>query len=167
MPAHLYCHSCGTAYATVAWPRSCSHCGRVTYRNPLPVAVVLQPVERGLLLVRRGLGVATGKLALPGGYLEASETWSVGAARELREETGLRIDPIGLRVCGVYSAGDDSLLIFALAPAIAAADLPDFVATAETLERPIADGPTDLAFSSHTAMMRRYFAGSLTTLEGC
>jgi hypothetical protein len=35
-----------------------------------------------------------GKLALPGGHLEMHETWEVCAAREVEEETGLKIENI-------------------------------------------------------------------------
>lgn len=165
MPAsHSFCHACGLAYPPpLAWPRACSHCKQVTYHNPLPVAVVLQPVDDGLLAIRRGVG---GKLALPGGFLEAGETWAAGAAREVWEETGLTLDPAGLRGCGVFSAAGDTLLIFTLARPLTAADLPPFVPTAETVERLVADGPLDLAFTSHTEMMRRFFAGLLTPVEG-
>ncbi|MFD5461122.1 NUDIX hydrolase, partial [Streptomyces olivaceus] len=50
-----HCSSCGTPYGegVSGWPRTCPACGTVAYRNPLPVAVALQPVydEQGTALV--------------------------------------------------------------------------------------------------------------------
>ena len=45
-----YCSHCGTAFpADAPWPHRCLHCGNATYRNPLPVSVVLLPIDDGLL----------------------------------------------------------------------------------------------------------------------
>ena len=163
---HSYCHYCGAVHIANDWPRKCRGCGNITYRNPLPVAVVLQPVGNGLLVIRRGAGYSAGNLALPGGYLEAGETWTEGAARELFEETGVRVDPATLRACGVHSSRDHSLALFVLSNPIEPSALPAFTATTETLERIVASEPIELTFSSHTRMMQRFFAGTLTPLEG-
>ena len=47
----------------------------------------------GLLVVRRGITPGLGELALPGGYIGMGETWQEAGAREVWEETGLRLDP--------------------------------------------------------------------------
>lgn len=57
---------------------------------------------RRLLWVQRGLEPQRGKWAIPGGFLENGETLAEGAARELREETGIVMPPTGLRL---YMAG--------------------------------------------------------------
>src|SRR5689334_16631711 len=93
--ANSHCGYCGSAYPSgVGWPRECPGCGETTWRNPLPVAVVLLPVQAeggrsGLVVVRRDIEPARGELALPGGFIETGETWQEAAVRELREETGL------------------------------------------------------------------------------
>ncbi len=65
-----------------------------------PIFVTVDAVVRcaeHVLLVRRGAHPGRGQWALPGGFLETSETLQEGAIRELREETGLAIDPEALR----------------------------------------------------------------------
>ena len=50
---------------------------------------------RRVALIRRGAPPALGLLSLPGGRLELGETMAACAAREAREETGLRVDVEG------------------------------------------------------------------------
>ena len=58
-------------------------------------------IERGrVLLVRRGHPPQAGEWSIPGGVLEVGETLREAAVREVREETGLRVDPLVL--LGVY-----------------------------------------------------------------
>ena len=154
-----HCGFCGHAYpADAPWPRTCGSCGQVTYRNPLPVAVALVPVDSGLLVVRRGIEPSIGKLALPGGYINWGETWQAACAREVAEETGLAIDPAKIREFAVRSAPDGTLLVFGLAAPWQRATLPPFKRDAETLECLVLDEPAELAFSLHTAVVAEYFA---------
>ena len=80
-----HCSACGARYpARAGWPRLCEACGHVAYRNPVPVVVLVVPVEdAGVLTVRR-TQPPTG-LALPSGYIEYGEAWQDAAARELEE----------------------------------------------------------------------------------
>jgi hypothetical protein len=48
-------------------------------------------------------------------------------------------------------------LVFGLAPALAAKDLPDFIPNAETSEILVIDAPQELAFSLHTQVIQEYF----------
>jgi len=156
---HAYCSFCGYPFADEApWPRVCAHCDNITYRNPLPVSVIVQPVDDGLLVARRAIEPAKGELALPGGFVELPETWREAGARELLEETGVAVDPAALEVVDVYSAPDGTLLIFGLAPPLTAADLPPFRPGDESSERVILREPADLAFPYHTRVVAAYFA---------
>jgi ADP-ribose pyrophosphatase YjhB (NUDIX family) len=49
-----------------------------------------------VLLVRRGKEPLRGQWSLPGGLLEVGEALVDGAAREVREETGLTVEPVEL-----------------------------------------------------------------------
>jgi ADP-ribose pyrophosphatase YjhB (NUDIX family) len=155
-----HCTFCGTAYPNgiAGWPRSCGHCRNTSYRNPLPVAVVLQPVGDGLLVIRRGIEPRKGFLALPGGYVDFNEPWQHAAVRELHEETGIVADPAAVTLFDLRSATDNTLVIFALTPPLALADLAAFEPTDETTERAVVEKPAELAFPLHTDVMLAYFA---------
>jgi 8-oxo-dGTP diphosphatase len=49
-----------------------------------------------VLLVRRGTEPLLGKWTLPGGMLEVGESLTAGVVREVREETGLTVEPLEL-----------------------------------------------------------------------
>jgi ADP-ribose pyrophosphatase YjhB (NUDIX family) len=148
---HAHCSWCGAAFtAAQPWPRACAACGQTSYLNPTPVAVAVQPVDNGLLVVRRGIPPAVGRLALPGGFIDAGESWQAATVRELREETGLTANPDGVRVFDTWSAPDGTLLVFGLLPAITAADVPTSAANDETQGWQVLDGPTGLGFDLHT-----------------
>lgn len=169
MPRDTFCSYCGTRFADpTTYPRMCTACGAQTWANPIPVAVVLLPVtdgaRTGLLVVRRAIP-PVGKLALVGGFIEEHEAWQVCAARELREETGVAIDPGALEPLWFASSAPrpDRVLLFSLAPAIDASALPPFIPSAEVSQRgiwfgPGAGGPDDqLGFPLHAEAARAYF----------
>ncbi len=159
---HTYCSYCGQPYGPDAiWPRHCRHCDNTTFRNPLPVAVVLQPVDGGVLTVRRTIEPRSGWLALPGGYIDWGESWQAAGAREMWEEAGLQIDPAGLREFRVFSAGNSTLMIVARATPLSLADLPPFVPNGEADERIILTEPQELAFPLHTEVLAAFLKGEL------
>ena len=49
-----------------------------------------------VLLVRRGTEPMKGRWTLPGGLLELGESLADGVVREVREETGLEVEPVEL-----------------------------------------------------------------------
>src|ERR1039457_1144576 len=57
-------------------------------------AVVVK--EGRVLLIRRGNEPMKGRWSLPGGMLELGESLTDGVAREVREETGLIVEPVEL-----------------------------------------------------------------------
>lgn len=155
-----HCSYCGAAYAAEQpWPRACPVCGAISYRNPLPVAVAVVPLDGGLLTIRRGIEPHLGQLALPGGFVELGERWQDAAARELYEETGLRCDAEAIEELRVLSAPDGTLLVFGLAPEWPADALRAFQPSAETTEAVVVRAPTELAFPLHTQVLREYLSG--------
>ena len=153
-----HCSYCGAAFAAEQpWPRLCASCGNTTYVNPLPVAVVLLPVDDGLLLVRRAIPPHVGKLALPGGYINLGESWQAAGARELLEETGVAIDPAELRDFRALSAPDGTVLIFGLARPRASSELPAFVLSDEASECVIGRAGDEIAFELHRQAIEQFF----------
>lgn len=164
-----YCSHCGTAFTPpLSYPRTCPKCKTQIWANPTPVSVVLVPVNHngrtGLLVVRRGIEPKLGKLALVGGFLEEHETWQVGGAREVREETGVVVDPAKLTPFWFTSTEPkpNRVLLFSLAEAQDAAKLAPHTPNPETLERGLIFGPDGLedvfAFPLHIQAARRLFA---------
>ena len=159
MTKNSHCSFCGALFAPdQPWPRRCNACGNVTYVNPLPVAVMLLPIGGGLLLIRRTNAPHIGKLGLPGGFIELGETWQEAGAREVREETHAEIDPAQVTLFDVRSAPDGTVLIFGLAPPLASSVVDSFAPTNETSALVVAHAPLELAFSTHTETMARWFA---------
>lgn len=166
-----FCSYCGAAYAPpLAYPRTCpsADCGVQVWANPIPVSVVLVPVRHerreGLLVVRRAIEPRRGLLALVGGFVEESETWQAAGAREVREETGVEIDPERLETFWFTSTEPrpNRILLFSAAPPIDASRMPPPLVNAETSERGIVFGPRGLeevfAFPLHVHVAQRWFA---------
>lgn len=156
MQPHTFCSYCGVKHTYEMWPRTCGACGQTTFRNPVPVTVLLLPVgDKGLLTVRRSNPPHIGELALPGGFLEFGETWQEGAARELREETGIHISPTDVRVFELASATNGNLLLFCRASGIK--ELPAFTPNEEVSEIVVITEPVPLAFPTHMQMARKFW----------
>jgi ADP-ribose pyrophosphatase YjhB (NUDIX family) len=64
----------------------------------VPLVGVGAMVEDGgrVLLVRRGREPLKGHWSLPGGLIEVGESLHAGVVREVREETGLEVEPVEL-----------------------------------------------------------------------
>ncbi|WP_031155987.1 NUDIX domain-containing protein [Streptomyces xanthophaeus] len=169
MPAQLkdsHCSTCGAPYGSTAWPRTCTACGATAYRNPLPVAVALLPVEdehgTGLVVITRTIEPALGGIALPGGFMDFGEDWREAVVRELREETGITADADEVTLADALSSPAGHLLLFGLLTPRPAADLPASKPTDETTGWHVLRTPEDLAFPLHTQATSNWFAGTYT-----
>ncbi|MBQ0829602.1 NUDIX domain-containing protein [Streptomyces tagetis] len=160
-----HCSCCGTPYGddVTGWPRACPACGTVAYRNPLPVAIALQPVYdtqgTGLVVITRTVEPAYGGVALPGGFVDDREDWRHAVVRELKEETGIETASREVRLADAMSSPDGHLLLFGLLPERPADDLPPFTVTDETGARDLLRRPEELAFPLHTLAVRAWFEG--------
>lgn len=160
-----HCSSCGAPYGegVTDWPRTCPACGTVAYRNPLPVAVALQPVYdtkgAALVVVTRTIPPGEGRLALPGGFIDEREDWRQAVVRELKEETGIDAAARDVRLVDAMSSSDGHLLLFGSLPERPADGLPASAATDETAGWELIRRPEELAFPLHTRAVRAWFEG--------
>lgn len=165
-----YCRRCGSA-ATFRVPpgdsrerATCDHCCTVAYDNPkIVVAVLLYEGDR-VLWIRRGTPPYAGCWALPAGFVECGETMPEAASREVREETGLTVDPTRWSLYGVLSLPDINEVYISLsaplpdhgyAPSSEATELRMFTQPEiATLELGYPDPTYDLVMEAYEALAR-------------
>ena len=144
-------------------PFRCSACQFTYFFNPAIAAAAFITNPDGLVLfIRRAKEPAKGKLALPGGFIDAGETAEQAVRREAREEVGLELASISYLSShpNTYPYRDVSypvLDFFFLAEAQdgQAATALDGVASYSWLE-PAEVNPDDLAFASIRAAWECY-----------
>lgn len=152
------CSYCGTRFpVSDSWPKCCQLCGNTSYLNPLPVVVLLVPVDGGLVVARRNIEPCKGTFVLPGGYLDLGETWQQGARREMFEETGIMVNLDGITLYDVSNGLDNTLVIVGLAANQPVSCLQPF-SSDETQEICLIREPVQLGFPLHNLLVWRYFA---------
>ena len=116
----------------------------------------------GLLGVRRGIAPQIGGIAFPGGYVDQFELPIEAASRELKEETGLVIDSINLRLIKEHKTIHNQILMFyesekkiELDEAISAFDL--FGDKVESDGILVINKQSQMCFSSHEEIKHRIF----------
>lgn len=90
-----FCPKCGSPRFVVNDEKSkrCESCGFTYYLNPAAATVALIENEQGeWCVVRRAKDPAKGTLDLPGGFSDLYESSEEGVAREVMEETGLKVE---------------------------------------------------------------------------
>ena len=105
-----FCPNCATPLQLVAQLEDggeksrlrCPPCGWTHWNNPTPVlAAVIELADRdGQVLLARNAAWPGKMFALITGFMEAGETPEQGIAREVLEETSLKVD--ALKLIGVY-----------------------------------------------------------------
>jgi 8-oxo-dGTP diphosphatase len=102
---------------------TCPSCGWVYYLNPTPTVQAWIDRDGSYLALRRNEEPLKGRWNLPGGFVEPDESGPEAITREVREETGLRIEVRGL--IGIfasrYGEGEDEQPILDIAFACALA----------------------------------------------
>ncbi len=96
LDAWRFCPACAAKVEVEEGRAKCAACGFVRYANSAPTANALCTDELGrVLLGRRAVEPDKGLWDIPGGFLEEGEHPLDGIRRELREETGLEVEPLG------------------------------------------------------------------------
>ncbi len=109
-----YCPECGSSHFEVNNEKSkkCTDCGFVYYFNPSSVTVAL------ILTTKTSCSFAAvpknlpGMPHLPGGFIDMNETGEEGVAREVLEETGLKVQQ------AVYQFSLPNIYIYSVFPSI-------------------------------------------------
>ncbi|MHA6722025.1 NAD(+) diphosphatase [Sphingomonas sp. RS2018] len=89
---HRFCANCGhgTAMIRAGWARKCGGCGTEHFPRTDPVVIMLAEYE-GRALVGRGRGFPPGRYSALAGFVEPGESVEEAVAREVCEETGVRV----------------------------------------------------------------------------
>ncbi len=120
MLGHTYCPHCAAPLQTRAIGGrdrpACPACRYVQF-NSVSLGVGGVVVQAGrVLLIRRGQNPGRDRWTLPGGYVEADETFDDACLREVEEETGLVCRNLGLLAVRHRLHTPDIYAAFLLAP---------------------------------------------------
>ena len=88
-----YCPSCGgrTSIIEAGWARRCSDCATVHFPRTDPAVIMAVTDTSDRLLLVRGATWAPRRYSVVAGFVEAGESVEAAVAREVWEETGLRV----------------------------------------------------------------------------
>lgn len=87
----------------------CASCERILYSDPKLAVAAIIPLEKGIVLVRRGIYPAYGKWSFPAGYVNRGEVVERALEREVLEETELVVEAEWL--VGLYSEPDQAVVL--------------------------------------------------------
>lgn len=88
------CPRCGSRLEHAERSVHCPACGLEEYANPAPTAsAVIRDEEGRILLARRAAEPGAGLWDLVGGFFDEGEDTLAALRREVREETGLDVEP--------------------------------------------------------------------------
>ena len=88
-----FCPSCASTDFTFPENRRflCNACGFTYYHNIAAAVAIVFTFEDKILFAVRNIDPDKGKLDLPGGFIDPSETAETAACREIEEELGISI----------------------------------------------------------------------------
>ena len=120
---HRFCAQCGagTHIAKGGWQRNCSACSAQHFPRTDPVTIMLAEYE-GRLMLGRGKGWPEGSFSALAGFVEPGETIEEAVAREVFEESGVRVRDVtyvasqpwpfpSQMMIGCHSYADDDALV--------------------------------------------------------
>lgn len=101
-----FCPRCSGTLVAEENHLRCEACGERYWSNSLPAVQGLFERDGRVLLARRGIEPRLGYWDLPGGFAEEGEDPADAVRRELREETGLEVEPAELMRIDIEPYGD-------------------------------------------------------------
>lgn len=157
-----FCSECGTQYVDAhQYPINCSNCGHIVWKNPIPVACILQPMtdgkKVGLLVLKRAIEPHLGGWSLPGGFMDDNgENAEEGAMRELFEETGIKLR-MAPKLLNSVATKRGQVLFLCESNQVLTYDPSAITLCPENSDFRVAWEPEDLAFPIHREAMRLWF----------
>lgn len=166
---HTYCGFCGSKFTEqTKYPRKCFTCYQDTFSNPLPAIATAIKVwspksqgynrQWGVLIEKRAIEPQKGEWCLVGGYQDNSETWQETTSREASEEVGISLLPASFELIDVIAQPlpkDEYAVLFrSVSIPILYREQIKFVLNDEVSEIDIAYEPQELAFRSHTELLK-------------
>jgi ADP-ribose pyrophosphatase YjhB (NUDIX family) len=143
---------------------SCIECEFVHWDNPKPVTATVVPMNGGIVLVKRKFEPYVGYWCLPGGFIESAEHPAESAAREVLEETGLKVEVLRLLNADAPGRGINVVILFYLAVPKGGSLVPgDDASEVQVFQRN--DLPDNIAFEMHRKMIASFFESEADKLS--
>lgn len=153
---YQFCPRCQTSLEPKGEGLACPVCRFAVYNNPAPATAVIIEYQNKILFAKRGVEPFKGEWDLPGGFAQAGESLEQAAMREVKEETGLKIDH--LRYLGSFPDRYDGVATFTAGFLTrsnqSTVSAQDDVAELEWLTKE--ELPTTTAFTSVDQIIKRY-----------
>lgn len=94
-----FCASCAGKLTLRAggWEGACESCGTITYPRTDPCVIMAIRDSRDRILLGRNAAWPEGRYSVIAGFIEAGESLEHAVRREVREETGIRVDEVTYR----------------------------------------------------------------------
>jgi ADP-ribose pyrophosphatase YjhB (NUDIX family) len=158
-----FCPRCGRPIAVEGRHALCHDCGFEEWGNAAPAVEALIVRDGRVLLTKRAIEPRLGMWDLPGGFLEEDEEPLLALRRELREETGLEIEPRDFLGTAIERYDRYSVLIlsFSAAAPDGEPEPADDVAELAWFAPEELPEPDEFAFAWHAELLARWVAGSL------
>jgi 8-oxo-dGTP diphosphatase len=157
-----FCPRCGCPIAVEGRHVVCAVCGFEEWGNAAPAAEALVVRDGRALLARRGIDPRRGLWDLPGGFLEENEDPLDALRRELREETGLEVEPGEFLGAAIERYERYSVLILTYLATVVDGEprAADDVAEVAWFAPDQLPEPPEFAFSWHAELLARWAGGS-------
>jgi ADP-ribose pyrophosphatase YjhB (NUDIX family) len=139
----------------------CPSCGHVHFIDPKVAVGVLVDLDGGIVLGKRAHEPNLGRWSFPSGFVEVGEVLEDAAAREVEEETGLKVTID--RLLGVYSTPGERTVFVAYAGSVVGGKLEAGEECFEVASFPLERLP-ELAFPHDDAIVTAWASGAGTPI---
>ncbi|HLF76073.1 MAG TPA: NUDIX domain-containing protein [Dehalococcoidia bacterium] len=140
----------------------CPACGHVHFIDPKVAVGVVVELDGGIVLGKRAHEPNLGRWSFPSGFVDVGEILEEAAAREVEEETGLKVSID--RLLGVYSTNGERTVFVAYAGSVIGGRLEAGEECFEVASFPPNELP-ELAFPHDDAIVATWASGAGTPIS--